>query len=144
MSGEGDSGDAAQPVLCPSGRCRPGALLIGIVGPDGRLGYLSPAIPVDDDFVARARAGRTPESRFRFAEPCVEGRCAQWAGDRCGLIGELLASPHAGAPEQAAPLPRCAVRGWCRWFGQRGAQACRICPLVVHTPRVPAVPAPPG
>jgi hypothetical protein len=127
-------------ATCPSGRCEEGATLLGIVGPDGILGYVAPPMTIDADFVSRARRGRTPESRFRFAEPCAEGRCAQWTGDRCGLIDELLESPGGSAAARERPtdrLPRCGIRGSCRWFAQRAADACRICPLVVRTPREP-------
>jgi hypothetical protein len=31
----------------------------------------------------------------------------------------------------SAELPRCAIRSSCRWFAQRGAEACAVCPLVV-------------
>jgi len=128
------------PATCPSGRCRTGAVLVGIVGPDGRVGYVNPAMPIDDEFVARARTGRTPESRFRFGEPCAEGRCAQWAGDHCGLIEEFLASPKAEAATSGSrtPLPRCSIRASCRWFRERGPDACAICPLVVRSQREPA------
>jgi hypothetical protein len=137
--GDGDTGDETV-ATCPSGRCREGALLVGIVGTDGRLGYITPAMPIDADFVARARLGRTPESRFRFGEPCVRDRCAQWAVDRCGLITELLATPKgiAATSVKHRPLPACGIRNSCRWFRDRGADACAICPLVVHTRRVPA------
>jgi hypothetical protein len=128
------------PATCPSGRCRPGAVLVGIVGPDGRVGYVHPALPIDEEFVARARTGRTPESRFRFGEPCVEGRCAQWAGEHCGLIDEFLASPTGEATTSGSrpPLPRCNIRASCRWFRERGPDACAICPLVVRSQREPA------
>jgi hypothetical protein len=137
---EGDTKDS-RTATCPSGRCREGAVLVGIMGRDGRLGYITPAMPIDADFVAHARAGRTPESRFRFGEPCVKERCAQWAGDHCGLIDMLLASPQGTAAtsgRRGTPLPHCGIRGSCRWFRERGADACAICPLVVHTRRVPA------
>lgn len=127
-----------EPATCPSGRCREGSVLLGVVGPDGRLGYLTPALTVDAEFVSRAGRGRTPESRFRFAEPCVEDRCEQWADGECGLIGEVLASPTGGTLAAGAPvgvLPRCTIRRTCRWYAQRGGQACGVCPHVVHTPR---------
>ena len=130
---------AGGPATCPSGRCREGSVLLGIVGPDGRLGYVNPAMAVDAEFVERASKGRAPESRFRFAEPCVEDPCEQWAGDHCGLIDELLES-RRGAALAATPvklLPRCSIRRSCRWYGQRGAAACAVCPIVVHTPRTP-------
>jgi hypothetical protein len=113
-------------------------VLIGIVGGDGRLGQISPPLPVDAEFVARAEAGRTPESRFRFAEPCAEGDCNQWAGDRCGLIEEMLDSPQGIAEaSEGAALPRCGIRSSCRWFAERGPDACAICPLVVRNSRRP-------
>jgi hypothetical protein len=135
--GAGAAGD--QPATCPSGRCREGAVLLGVVGPDGRLGYVTPALAVDADFVRTAGAGRTPESRFRFAEPCAEAACDQWGDGECGLIGEILSSARGAALAEAPVglLPRCAIRRSCRWYAQRGARACAVCPHVVHTARVP-------
>lgn len=84
---------AARQATCPSGRCREGAILLGIVGADGVLGYVTPKMTVDADFVDRAYQGRTPETRFRFAESCIEHKCTQWTGDRCGVIYRALRSP---------------------------------------------------
>lgn len=130
--------DAGRPLLCPSGRCRPGAVLLGIVGPDGTVGYLSERVTVDEAFVRRAGQGRAPEARFRFAEPCVTDRCANWregAEDTagCGVVEQVVHSPHA-REEGRQPLPKCSIRARCRWFAQRRARACATCPLVVHTP----------
>jgi hypothetical protein len=125
-------------LLCPSGRCQRGAVLLGIVGPDGTVGYLSQRITVDDTFVQRAEQGRAPEARFRFAEPCVAERCANWSAGtdpddgRCGVIDQVVNSPHA-APEADRALPRCSIRARCRWFAQWRARACASCPMVVHT-----------
>src|SRR6266545_2966883 len=119
-------------ATCPSGRCNEGSLLLGIVGQDGLVGYITPGMTVDAQFVSRARQGRTPESRLRFAEPCAEDDCAQWTGDRCGLIDELLDSPKAStaAAQNMGLLPRCSIRRSCRWFDQHGSNACGICPLI--------------
>jgi hypothetical protein len=143
MSSDGETTGGCG-ATCPSGRCVEGAVLLGIVGQDGVLGYVRPQLTIDADFVERAARGRTPEARFRFAEPCAEQRCGHWAGDRCGLVDEVLESAQAAAlaSEPARPLPRCAIRRTCRWFAQRGPQACGTCPRVVHTPRTP--PAAPG
>jgi hypothetical protein len=114
-------------------------ILLGIVGPDGTVGYLSQHVTVDDAFVQRAEQGRTPEARFRFAEPCMAERCANWGtrpGDGesgCGVIDQVVDSPHA-RPESERPLPRCGIRARCQWFAQWRARACASCPLVVHTP----------
>jgi hypothetical protein len=94
------------------------------------VGYITPPIPVDDEFVAKVRTGRSPEQRFRFAGNCIEGGCAQWTGSRCGVIDAVLAVGGDTAAD-GIRLPRCAIRSTCRWFAQSGAGACSVCPLVV-------------
>jgi hypothetical protein len=121
--------------FCPSGLCNEGAILLGIVGVDGIVGYITPQMTVDADFVHEARRGRTPEARFRFAQPCIKGQCGQWTGSRCGLIDRLLQSPEAKEivePFQG-PLPKCTIRSSCRWFAQIGTKACALCPLIIHS-----------
>ena len=121
--------------LCPSARCETDAILLGVITADGRVGYLRPELRVDADFVAAAGAGRQPEKRFRFAQPCVEGRCAHWTGSRCGVIQTVLDAPEAeAAAAESRPLPRCSIRRQCRWFAEHGAAACRVCPLVIRDP----------
>jgi hypothetical protein len=118
-------------ALCPSGRCREGAALIGVLGPDGSVGPVTPALAVSAAFVAAAQtAAASPESRFRFAEPCAEAACGHWTEERCGLIDAVL-DASTSAPE--LPLPRCAIRRDCRWFDQRGPAACRRCTALVRT-----------
>lgn len=114
-------------LLCPSARCEPGAILLGIVGRDGRVGYLSTRMVVDEHFVENASRGREPEKRFRFAQPCVEGGCGYWRDGRCDVVEGVVAQ----AEPLAAPLPRCSIRSECRWFAQRGPDACTVCPVVV-------------
>jgi hypothetical protein len=127
---------------CPSARCEDGAVLLGIVATDGTLAYVRPQLIIDEDFVEAARRGRTPEARFRFAQPCVEDRCGQWNGNRCGLIDRIVASSTVVMSEGQSPasLPDCSIRPSCRWFAQRGANACAVCPLVVHSPAPTAAP----
>ncbi|HEV3000200.1 MAG TPA: hypothetical protein VGW75_05615 [Solirubrobacteraceae bacterium] len=119
--------DRASPALCPSARCEPGALLVGVVNPDGAVGYVRPAPEVDEAFVERARARGRPETAFRFAQPCAESGCGYWDG------GCRVASMAVEAFADADPdhLPRCGIRPACRWFRQEGAAACRACALVV-------------
>jgi hypothetical protein len=121
---------------CPSGRCKEGAILLGIVGSGGVLGYVAPAMSIDADFIARASQGPAPESRFRFAEPCVEQECAQWASCGCGVIDRVLHSQEGKRimRDTSGSLPSCAIRASCRWFAQVGTDACLVCPHVVHTP----------
>ena len=72
-------------LLCPAAVCEPGAVLVGMVGADGRVGYVLPQVPVSERFVAFARTSGAPERRFRFASPCIEGACRHWCDGRCGL-----------------------------------------------------------
>jgi hypothetical protein len=126
--------------LCPSARCEPDSILLGVVAPDGRIGYLRPELRIDAKFVAAARAARAPEKRFRFAQPCVESRCAHWTGSRCGVIQNVLDSGEASlAASESRPLPRCSIRPRCRWFAEHGTRACMVCPLVVTEPTVDQV-----
>lgn len=124
-SGSGEDGDGDD-LLCPSAPCEPGALLLGLVGGDGRVGYLRPALEIDEDFIAKALSGRTPEKRFRFAQPCRESGCQHWGDGRCGVADAATESD-----EGEGALPACAIRPRCRWFAQSGASACRNCPTVV-------------
>jgi hypothetical protein len=102
------------------------------VAADGVVDYVGPGITVDDAFVARAHEGRAPEKRFRFADACVHDHCRHWSGSRCGIIDGVLASPTGrAASEEVEALPRCGIRGSCRWFAQDGPRACRVCPLVI-------------
>ena len=116
--------------LCPSARCEPGAILLGIVGADGVVGYVRPQIDVDEEFVSTAAQGRSPEKRFRFASRCVEDKCMQWTGSRCGVIDKVLERQERGELP-SADLPACTIRQECRWHAQSGPRACTVCPFVV-------------
>ena len=126
-----DEGPGAQELLCPSTEASTGAALIGVVGPDGRVGILGRPLPVDEDFLDRARQGRAPEKRFRFAGACVKSGCRQWNGGRCGVIDKVLSMTE----ETDAPLQPCGIRARCRWFAQTGRAACQACPEVVTDSR---------
>lgn len=122
-------------LTCPSGRCEEGAILLGIVGGEGVLGYIRPRIEVDAAFCREAHKETRPETRFRFAQQCVEGRCVQWTGSRCGLIHRVLESPKGAkiAETSSTFLPECVIRPSCRWFAQVGVKACSVCPWIVHS-----------
>ena len=122
--------------MCPSARCEEGAVLLGIVGGDGIVGYVRPLITLDKEFVRRAHEGRQPEKRFRFSQPCIEHRCRQWTGSRCGVIDRALqAKEEADIPDAwGDSLPKCTIRPQCRWFAQVGRKACAVCPLVISEP----------
>lgn len=116
-------------VLCPSARCEPGAVLVGIAMPDGRIAYAADRMVIDEAFVKTAQTGRSPESRFRFASRCAQGGCRQWNGQQCGVIERVMESVPATLA--ATELPVCSIRAECRWYVQRGAAACGVCPLVI-------------
>jgi len=121
--------DTRDRISCPSARCKPGATLLGVVREDGTIGFLPAGLEVDEDFVRIARQGRNPESRFRFADRCVELACHQWKDHHCTIPekvrGRLEALPESG------DLADCAIRDHCRWYRQDGPAACGICPLVI-------------
>lgn len=116
---------------CPSARAEPGALLLGIVGQDGVVQNIATRIEIDADFVTTASKIGPPEARFRFASTCVEGRCSQWTGSACGIVERVLMAMTEQGVAPAAELPRCVIRGSCRWYSQRGEAACRACVYVV-------------
>lgn len=123
--------------LCPSGCCEEGAILLGVVGTDGLVGYVSPRTTVNAHFVQRVQGGGALEQRFRFAQPCIESQCRQWSEARCGIIDRVLsARDETGeVPACRSPLPQCSIRRSCRWFAQHGPGACEVCPFVVTDAR---------
>lgn len=108
-------------LLCPSARCEQGALLLGVVHPAG-VGIAAQPIKIDESFVLLARNGRRPESRFRFASPCIEKGCKNWNG-RCAIADRISADMPS--------VPACGIRSQCRWFSQNGASACAGCLQVI-------------
>jgi hypothetical protein len=87
--------------LCPSALGQPGATLIGISSGRGALGYVTPPVVVDEDFLAAA--GEHPEQGFRFANRCAGDRCHNWGEDRCQLIHPILASRPGDPPVSFRP-----------------------------------------
>ncbi len=120
--------EGAPERFCPSARCEVGTLLLGLVGPDGVVGFLTPPLRVDAAFVQHTHQGRPPGRRFRFAGRCVEAGCMHWTGYRCGVID--VAVEGLGAPGANAMRP-CVIRPACQWFGQHGTSDCAVCPLIV-------------
>lgn len=124
-------------ILCPSSRCQEGAILVGIVLPDGRVAFSSNQIVVDQEFVQIANEGRSPEKRFRFGGLCVKGGCQQWTGSRCGVIDSIMKSTQNRT--ETSTLPDCSIRSQCRWFYQSGADACGVCSDVITDLRIDSV-----
>jgi len=122
-------------AMCPSARAEPGATLLGLVGEDGRVSYLKDRIEVDQAFIDLVSKDGPPEERLRFASTCVEGRCRQWNGTRCGVLKDV--APYLGSGEGTSSLQPCSIRPACRWYRQDGPSACRTCPGVIT--EVPAM-----
>lgn len=117
-------------ILCPSNRCKPGSRLLGVRQDDGKIAILPEALPVDQGFIDEVRSHpRPPEQRFRFTNKCIESGCNQWNGKGCGVIEEVVQYlDQIPADEE---LPSCSIRVQCRWFRQKGADACKICPFIL-------------
>ncbi|HSK47220.1 MAG TPA: hypothetical protein VLA05_04345 [Coriobacteriia bacterium] len=117
--------------LCPSAPAAEGAILLGVVGPDGELGYVQPLIEIDAEFLDLARERGRPEERFRFSSPCLEAGCGYWTGSACGVLEQVLSARDKGQIPPAEDLPHCMIRRSCRWYAQSGSDACLVCPFVI-------------
>ncbi|SFN74756.1 hypothetical protein SAMN05216386_1694 [Nitrosospira briensis] len=118
-------------ILCPSASAEVKSVLLGVVQPNGSVGFIKDRIEVTREFLDIAtRGGGLPETRFRFSSPCLGSACKQWANGGCSLP-ERLADLISRSDATDAPLPECSIRDQCRWFDQRGSDACRICPKVI-------------
>lgn len=117
-------------LLCPSAPADVKAILLGVVQSDGSVAFIKDRIEVTREFLDIAAKGRAPETRFRFSSTCLGGVCKQWSNGGCSLPERLPDMiPRSDAVD--ASLPSCSIRDQCRWFDQRGAEACRICAVVV-------------
>lgn len=126
------SDGAGTTTLCPSAPAEAGAMLIGVVGPDGRIARLGTPLEIDADFVAKVKATGSPERHFRFSAPCQEGKCQNWTDGQCGLVGALQAAASGAGLLAADTAARpCPIRAACRWWRQRGRAACDVCAFVV-------------
>lgn len=119
-----------KPPHCPSARPEwNGSFVFGISAGtvnEPRVVYLEAPLEITDD-VRRMTAGAELTEVFRFAAPCVNAACQQFADGRCSLARrtvELL-------PAVASTLPDCLIRPACRWYQEEGEAACFRCPQVV-------------
>ncbi|MEI9932612.1 MAG: hypothetical protein WDM89_19280 [Rhizomicrobium sp.] len=111
--------------------------VVGIVGADGRVSYLKDRLEIDQAFLDEA--GPRPEQRFRFSGMCVEHRCKQWDGCKCTVIENVIENAATTvAPDPDTSLRPCSIRPACRWFDQRGGEACRVCVFVITDTMEPA------
>jgi hypothetical protein len=117
-------------VMCPSATCDDGALLLGRIDENRVVAFATKPVRLDAGTASALRQVGRPERAFRFSAPCAQSGCAQWAQGRCGVIDAVLRTPQA-AVSLPPTLPACLIRPDCRWFVQRGAEACAMCRYVV-------------
>ena len=108
--------------LCPSGRCRTGSTLLGILGPGGAVIY-TPGLPTLTENQAIEFGKNGGSSSFRFTEPCQQSNCLNWANERC----EVATAAVTRYGDLNHDLPPCGIRAQCQWFAQEGRAACHGC-----------------
>ena len=117
-------------ALCPSAPYYEGSQLLGVVNERGGVTLVNEPMPLTPAFAKSAAEVGPPEERFRFVNRCLQKGCQQWSDGACGVIKRVL--DRMPTPESVASLPQCAIRPQCRWFGQEGADACKVCPEVTY------------
>lgn len=117
-------------VMCPSNRCKPGSKLLGVRQNNGVVSILPEALSIDQEFIDKVKEHpRPPEQRFRFTNKCIESGCNQWTDKGCGVIEEVI--QYLDQIPSNEELPKCSIRFRCRWFLQKGANACKVCPYIL-------------
>jgi hypothetical protein len=104
------------------------------VADNGQINFLSHKVVINSEFIQIAGLGRKPEKRFRFANTCIENKCSQWENGQCGLIRKLVNAFHDNEESEQVftnSISNCSIRYDCRWYGQYGFDACKICPEIV-------------
>lgn len=117
-------------IMCPSSKAKNGAELLGVRQDDGTIAILPQTLPVDQDFVAVASSdGVHPEQKFRFTNKCIESGCRQWNGTGCGVADQVV--QFMNSLPIAEELDDCPIRPSCRWYLQKGPDACKVCPFII-------------
>ena len=117
-------------INCPSHRCKTGSKLLAVRQDDGTMAILPEALPIDQNFIDAVKANSVPpEQRFRFTNKCIENGCKQWTDKGCGVVEQVV--KYLDRVPLAEVLPPCSIRAHCRWFLQKKADACRMCPYVL-------------
>lgn len=116
--------------MCPSHRCKLGSSLLGIRQGNGTIAILPQALSIDEDFIDKVKQHPIPpEQRFRFTNKCIDKGCRQWNGKGCDVVERVVS--FLNIIPQNKELPKCSIRNKCRWFVQKGLDACKICPYVL-------------
>src|ERR1700722_11260086 len=115
-------------LQCPSAQPNMhGAQVHGVVDAASRkILSLDIPVPATPELLA-STAPLLPTQVLRFTAECQGGSCGHFTGSACSLVDRLVEI----LPASTVELPRCAIRANCRWFQQRGRQACLRCDQIV-------------
>ncbi len=118
-----------KPRSCPSSKATEGSVLLGVINPDGVVGYIGNKTIVTGELYEEIHKKKNPEKHFRFSNRCAESGCRQWQDEKCSVITGIF---EANADlELEAQLPNCSIRKSCRWYFQEGPKACTFCPYII-------------
>jgi len=121
--------------MCPSApHDSEDSLVFGVVtGVDQTsVTYLSEPVP-ESALGVVLPDGVEPTQVFRFTAKCAEHKCRHFQDCKCTLGDRIVKM----LPTVSESLPKCSIRGHCRWFRERGRAACLRCPgIVSHETRV--------
>lgn len=123
-------------LLCPSAPASlDGAVVFGVQTP-GEAGaevvYLEEVVPYGPE-VGALTAPLRPTEVLRIAAPCQKDGCSHWGGDACSLVERIVGL----VPVASLTLPACRIRPSCRWFAEKGREACRRCSSIVTQDEAP-------
>lgn len=121
--------EVSKTILCPAHRCKPGSLLLGVKQDNGTIAILPEALPIDDVFIEKTKANPvSAERRFRFTNKCIEGGCMQWNGTGCNIADNVVG--YLAKLNMGETIPVCSIRKNCRWYLQKGVDACKTCSFI--------------
>src|SRR5581483_1348292 len=120
----------SRPLDCPSAQAgAAGARVYGVrtgAADAPRVGYLTETLPVTDKLLALSGSAKATEV-FRIAAPCATTGCKHFKENACTLAQRIV----EGLAPVVNALPACQIRSTCRWFNQKGRNACLRCPQVI-------------
>lgn len=112
---------------CPSYFPSLKAKIIGVKSTD-KVHILPQALSISEEFLKKIENSKIAVTDFRYSGKCMEGKCKQWGNGQCGLVANVLEKMNAIDTE----IPNCPIRTTCRWYSQKGADACKVCEQVSY------------
>lgn len=120
-----------QHLNCPSSRPEiPGAEVFAVVSgtvKEPQVHYVDNPIPVNDS-LQQTNLPVSLTEVLRISAPCMENRCQYFDGAKCRLAKVIS---EEGISRKKLSVPFCAIRDTCRWYTERGHDACRMCRYIV-------------